>query len=48
MLVYLMKKIDRPRSIYSKTVNGMPRKDMQLGQLRHTPPETTWCWTTEL
>ena len=32
MLAYLARKIDRPRSIYSKTVKGMTRKDLQLDQ----------------
>ena len=30
----LVRKIDRQRSIYSKTVKGMTRKDLQLDQLR--------------
>jgi len=30
----MVKKIDRPQSIYSKTVKGMTRKDLQLDQLR--------------
>ena len=34
MLAYLARRIDRPRSIYSKTVKGMTRKDLQLDQLR--------------
>jgi len=34
MLAYLARRIDRPRSIYSKTVKGMNRKDLQLDQLR--------------
>jgi len=32
MLVYFVRKIDRPRSIYSKTVKGITRKDVQLDQ----------------
>ena len=31
---YSVSKIDIPRSIYSKTVNGMTRKEPQLDQLR--------------
>ena len=31
---YLVRKIDRPRSIYSKTINCTARKDLQLDQLR--------------
>jgi len=31
---HLVRIIDRPQSIYSKTVNGMTRKDIQLDKLR--------------